>query len=156
VKYRIEHQNLDGRGSRPCRVYDLPCVSEHDYWANVTDVACPCCEHGKIRWAEAGYVAGYRICSRCGRHFMAQGTMAKPTLVRVGTRRTDTRLPATRFVQRIPLSFAVQPLRPGEPAKDKVTCGHCNLSWDDAIPTSWTPAPSARCPFEYFHKYPKE
>jgi hypothetical protein len=26
------------------------------------------------------------------------------------------------------------------------------LSWDDSIPTSYTPAPSGRCPFEYFHE----
>lgn len=52
---------------------------------------------------------------------------------------------------KIPGNFAVQPLKPGEKAKDKVTCGTCGLSWDDAIPTAWTPAPSGRCPFEYFH-----
>lgn len=40
--------------------------------------------------------------------------------------------------------------------RDPVTCGHCHLTWDDAIPTQWTPAPSARCPFEYFHLYPEE
>lgn len=32
------------------------------------------------------------------------------------------------------------------------TCGHCGLTWDDSISTSYTPAPSARCPFESFHK----
>lgn len=31
------------------------------------------------------------------------------------------------------------------------TCGACGRSWDDSLPTSWTPAPSGRCPFEYFH-----
>ncbi len=36
---------------------------------------------------------------------------------------------------------------------DIVTDGGCGLSWDDSIITSMTPAPSARCPFEYFHKY---
>ena len=36
---------------------------------------------------------------------------------------------------------------------DPTTCGACGLTWDDAIVTSWTPAPSARCPFEYFHEY---
>lgn len=34
-----------------------------------------------------------------------------------------------------------------------VRCGSCGLSWDDSFSTSWTPAPSGRCPFEYFHKY---
>jgi hypothetical protein len=33
------------------------------------------------------------------------------------------------------------------------TDGSCGLSWDDAIVTSMTPAPAARCPFEYFHEY---
>jgi hypothetical protein len=36
-------------------------------------------------------------------------------------------------------------------AASLATCGTCGRSWDDAIPTSWTPAPSARCPFEYWH-----
>jgi hypothetical protein len=31
------------------------------------------------------------------------------------------------------------------------TCGACGRSWDDALGTSITPAPSARCPFEYEH-----
>lgn len=51
----------------------------------------------------------------------------------------------------IPKDFPVQPLQPGDVAKDRVTCGTCGLSWDDAIGTTWTPAPSGRCPFEYFH-----
>ncbi len=37
--------------------------------------------------------------------------------------------------------------------KDLATDGSCGLSWDDGIITSMTPAPSARCPFEYFHEY---
>ena len=36
-------------------------------------------------------------------------------------------------------------------AESLTTCGGCHRSWDDAVATSWTPAPSARCPFEYFH-----
>lgn len=32
-----------------------------------------------------------------------------------------------------------------------MTCGTCGLSWDDAVATDWTPVPSGRCPFEYFH-----
>jgi len=51
----------------------------------------------------------------------------------------------------IPQDFPVQPLADNQAAKDRVTCGSCGRSWDDAIPTSLTPAPSARCPFEYFH-----
>lgn len=54
----------------------------------------------------------------------------------------------------IPANHPVQPLRTAAEraaAKDPVSCGGCGLSWDDAIPTSYTPAPSARCPFEAFH-----
>jgi hypothetical protein len=51
----------------------------------------------------------------------------------------------------IPSDFAVQPLKAGETAKDKVTCGTCGLSWDDGISTGYTPTPSGRCPFEAFH-----
>jgi hypothetical protein len=36
------------------------------------------------------------------------------------------------------------------------TCGHCGRSWDDSIPTSLTPAPSGRCPFESMHRYPSD
>lgn len=30
-----------------------------------------------------------------------------------------------------------------------VTCGSCGRTWDDAVITSVTPAPGARCPLEY-------
>ena len=36
------------------------------------------------------------------------------------------------------------------------TDGNCGLSWDDSIITGMTPTPSARCPFEYFHKYDED
>lgn len=51
----------------------------------------------------------------------------------------------------VPDDFPVRPLGPDDPATDRATCGDCGRSWDDAISTSMTPAPSARCPFEYFH-----
>jgi hypothetical protein len=51
----------------------------------------------------------------------------------------------------IPADYEVQPLKPGQPAKDRCTCGTCGLSWDDGIVTGITPVPGARCPFEYFH-----
>lgn len=56
----------------------------------------------------------------------------------------------------IPKNWPVQPLRSGQKAEDKTTCGTCGLSWDDGKVTSMTPAPAARCPFEQFHIYPKE
>ena len=82
---RIETHNLTGEGDRRCHVWDMP-PEPRDYWAAVTDVACPAACGGLVRWAEAGYVPGYRICDRCGRHYQAQGTAAAPTLVRVGSR----------------------------------------------------------------------
>ena len=36
---------------------------------------------------------------------------------------------------------------------DTVTCGHCGRTWNDASISELTPAPSARCPFEYAHEY---
>lgn len=51
----------------------------------------------------------------------------------------------------VPVDFPVRPLVAGQPAKDRMTCGTCHRSWDDAVVTEWTPAPSGRCPFEYFH-----
>lgn len=98
-EYRIESHNLDGQGARQTRVYDMLPVRMsaaqgdrddrplHDSWAAVTDVSCPCCEAGTVRWAEAGYVPGYRICDDCGRHFQAKGTDTHPTLLLVGKRR---------------------------------------------------------------------
>ena len=85
-KVFLEDYNLDGQGKRSCKVYYLSPVSD-DYWAAVTDVQCPCCTEGKIRWAEHLYVAGYRICDKCGRHFLASGDMNAPKLIRVYNRR---------------------------------------------------------------------
>lgn len=84
VKYTIRPENLDGRGARLTRVYAMP--PHPDYWLAVTDVPCPICR-GTIRWAEAGYVAGYRICDTCHRHFQADGDAEGPELLRVGRRR---------------------------------------------------------------------
>lgn len=36
---------------------------------------------------------------------------------------------------------------------DLATCGHCGRTWNDATVSHMTPAPSARCPFEYDHEY---
>ena len=38
-------------------------------WETITDVPCTYKCEGTLRWAEAGYVPGYRICDGCGRHF---------------------------------------------------------------------------------------
>jgi len=95
---RYEQHNLDGQGNRRTQVYDMPrkpmtqpgAAGMMDYWGAVTDVPCPCCHGGTIRWAEAGYVPGYRICDTCGRHFLARGNAIAPALLRVGTRRSKS------------------------------------------------------------------
>lgn len=56
----------------------------------------------------------------------------------------------------IPKNWPVRPLKANQAAKRRTTCGTCRRSWDDAVITSMTPAPSARCPFEYFHPENKE
>ena len=68
-------------------VFDMPVENSHDYWQNVTDVPCPTakCE-GVVRWHEAGYVPGYRICDKCKKHFLAKGNASEPKLLRVGSR----------------------------------------------------------------------
>jgi len=82
---RYELHDLDGNGKRRVRAYDMPVVDPDNYWANVTDVPCPCCG-GKVFWAEAGFVPGYRICDKCLRHWMAGGNAETPVLLRVGRR----------------------------------------------------------------------
>ena len=59
----------------------------------------------------------------------------------------------------IPADFPVTvltaetPILPGDVI---ATCGTCDRSWNDAIVTSYTPAPAGRCPFEHWHKAPDE
>ena len=84
--YRIELRNIDGTGKRRCRVYELAPADGPDYWSAVTDVLCPVCEQGRVLWAEAGHVPGYRICDQCHRHFLAIGNAQAPALLRVGNR----------------------------------------------------------------------
>lgn len=87
---RYEIRNM-GDGARKHAVYDMPVVDPHDYWASVTDVPCPVCKTGTIRWCEAGYVPGSRRCDGCGRFFQAHGSLeAGVTLVR------DARFDKTR------------------------------------------------------------
>lgn len=41
----------------------------------------------------------------------------------------------------------------GRPSVTIAICGHCGRGWNDALITSRSPVPSARCPFEYEHRY---
>ena len=86
----FERHDLHGTGARRHKVFVMPARkmsrrfpedNSPDYWACVTDVPCPCCRKGKIRWHEAGYVKGYRICDACERTFLAKGTADMPKLV---------------------------------------------------------------------------
>jgi len=52
----------------------------------------------------------------------------------------------------IPTNHEVQPIPLGS-TPSATTCGHCGLTWDDDKVTGITPAPSGRCPFEWFHTY---
>lgn len=84
ANFHIEQLNLDGKGFRGHRVYTMP-SRDPEYWPSVTDVPCPRegCQ-GTIRWYEAAYVSGYRICDHCEQHFLARGDAQKPTLVLMG------------------------------------------------------------------------
>lgn len=77
-KPRVEFHNHHGIGNERTLVYSLVSRNPHNYWDSVTDIPCPRCKAGMLRWAEAGYVPGYRICDRCKRHFLAQGNSAMP------------------------------------------------------------------------------
>lgn len=81
MRYEISNQ---GDGARKHAVHDMPILDPYDYWVSVTDVSCPVCKAGTVRWNEAGYVPGSRICDRCGRFFQAHGSIraGKITLVR--------------------------------------------------------------------------
>jgi hypothetical protein len=47
----------------------------------------------------------------------------------------------------------VRYVAPWEPAPDTFArCGSCGRAWDDDKPTGLTPTPSARCPFEGWHR----
>jgi hypothetical protein len=52
---------------------------------------------------------------------------------------------------KVPNSFPVRPLNPGQDARVYCICGTCHLTWDDAIATQYTPTHGPRCPFEAFH-----
>ena len=44
----------------------------------------------------------------------------------------------------------------GKLIEDIATCGTCGKSWNDALITGRTPAPSGRCPYEHIHAEIKE
>jgi hypothetical protein len=61
-------------------------------------------------------------------------------------------------MSRVPKGYPVRVLRTAAQclkAKRPTTCGTCGRTWDDAIVTGMTPAPSGRCPFEAYHDEPE-
>lgn len=97
---------------------------------------------------------GHRTCDDCtgsGRAFLADPAgggewIPCPECRGAGWLSTDDASPV------IPAHFPVQPIsRTSTTAQQLTTCGVCGRSWDDSIPTAYTPAPAGRCPFEYFH-----
>lgn len=72
------------------------------------------------------------------------GTCGKPREAGRGKR-------GAGVVLAVPEDFPVAVLAPDEAAGDRVRCGRCERSWDDAVATAYTPAPGGRCPFEAFH-----
>ena len=47
-------------------------------WTLATILSCPACGAGRLRWAEAGYVPGYRVCDRCGRGWTVSPKQGAP------------------------------------------------------------------------------
>jgi hypothetical protein len=46
----------------------------------------------------------------------------------------------------------VRYVAPWKPAPASfMRCNTCGRAWNDDKPTAWTPTPSGRCPFEYWH-----
>ena len=81
TRWILIKRNTDGLGVRTHRQYVLHCKSLLNYWKSVTNIQCPSCKKGMIRWHEAGYVPGYRKCDKCGREFLAVGNASRPALL---------------------------------------------------------------------------
>lgn len=61
------------------RLFRVPTAGP-EFAMAVTNVRCPVCRAGTVRWAEAGHVPFYRECDHCGRHFMGEGDSDNPRL----------------------------------------------------------------------------
>lgn len=73
-------------------VYAL--LATHYGWQTITDVPCffrHC--SGTIRWAENGYVPGYRICDKCGRHYQFCLSSAREHITKRSIRPNGRRSP---------------------------------------------------------------
>lgn len=54
--------------------------------------------------------------------------------------------------RKVPRDFPVRPIVNPIGIPGAITCSTCHLSWDDSLPTAYTPAGVGRCPFEAFHQ----
>jgi hypothetical protein len=81
---RTIEYNPDGCGSRTHICHEVE--NTGDYWASVTDIDCPVCDDGIVRWDEAGYVPGHRTCDKCHVHFMAKELSGQPILIQLKKR----------------------------------------------------------------------
>jgi hypothetical protein len=106
---------------------------------------------GHARHLRAAYSAGrFHVEATCRDSQPARNHDA-PSARREFAKTQQVRAAARARHITVPKTWPVQPLRAGQKAKDRATCSTCGLSWDDGKSTSMTPAPSARCPFEFFH-----
>lgn len=67
----------------PDKISTVVMPEQPDYATAVTNVPCPACATGIVRWAEAGRTAWYRICDGCGQHWIAKGNTKRPLLAPV-------------------------------------------------------------------------
>lgn len=120
---------------QPVRI--MPCHCRCNYGRN-----CGGCGHAGCGYTRAQPVN--RPCGECGAQLPPEGWQLRGPWHAPTCQHYEGPRP-------VPDDFPVKVLTDGQPAKDRATCGICGRSWDDGIATAWTPAPSGRCPFEYFH-----
>lgn len=80
-----------------------------------------------------------------------------PTTKNISTNERQDQMPETDDIYETDDRGVVEIYDPGAykarfPDAVITTCGSCDRSWDDSVVTSVTPAPSARCVFEYEHE----
>lgn len=77
-------------------------------WASVTDVTCPFCRVGILRWAEAGYVPGWRQCDACTAQYLGDPATGRLQNKRRGKRVTAQRLAAAQAARQAGIEYLRQ------------------------------------------------
>ncbi len=80
TNFELRSFDFNGLGPEQHRTWTQAPVGPCRYWEAVTDVPCPVCDTGRVRWAEAGRVPGSRECDGCGAEFQAVGDTDNPAL----------------------------------------------------------------------------